>query len=77
MTVADLILSPQELERITGYRRPAAQLAELHRQGFYRARRLRTTGAVVLERDHYHAVCAGQAAPAPEPKLRPPRLRAA
>jgi hypothetical protein len=70
-----LTLSPEELRTLTGYRQPSQQLAELKRQGFYRARRDRL-GRVVLERDHYTAVCAGQAQPANQPTLRPPRLRA-
>lgn len=79
MMAEDIVLSDAELVRITGYKRPAEQLAELHRQGFHRARRSPRTGGVILERAHYDAVCAGQAltiGPAP-PRLRPPRLRAA
>lgn len=55
---ASLILDQAELESITGYRQPSRQLAELHRQGFLRARRNRL-GDVVLERGHYDAVVAG------------------
>ena len=44
------ILEPAELVRLTGYKRPADQLAELHRQGFYRARRSPSDGTVILER---------------------------
>lgn len=74
-----LTLTEQQLVELTGYTQKAAQLAELHAQGFYRARR-NALGEVVLERAHYDAVCAGhQAAPAapaaPLPELRPPRLR--
>jgi hypothetical protein len=54
MTV-DLVLSPDELVRLTGYRRAHEQLRELHSQGFTRARRNRL-GEVVLERAHYDAV---------------------
>jgi len=50
-----LTLTPDELHELTGYRQPAAQLAELHRQGFHRARRVRT-GHVILERAHFEAV---------------------
>ena len=64
-------LSVSEIRAVTGYRRPAEQLAELHRQGFYRARRGRVDGAVILERAHYDAICAGAGVPANEPKLRP------
>lgn len=59
----DLVLSPDELKKVTGgYSQQAAQLAELHRQGFWRARRARRTGQVLLERAHYDAVCRGLAA---------------
>lgn len=63
-----LRLSAAELEQLTAYRQPAAQLAELHRQGFTRAR-LDRLGRVVLERAHYHAVCAGALQPE-RPKVR-------
>lgn len=53
-------LSPAEVERLTGYKRAADQLRELHRQGFYRARRGRVTGEVILERAHVEAVAAGK-----------------
>jgi hypothetical protein len=56
--VDDLLLSEAELHALTGYRRPAEQLAELHRQGFSRARRNRL-GRVVLERSHFEGVLAG------------------
>lgn len=56
--MADLVLTPEELETLTGYRQPHAQLRELRRQGFHRARR-NPAGAVILERAHYQAVCAG------------------
>ena len=51
-----LVLSAEELLMLTGYRQPAAQLAALKAQGFHRARR-NITGAVVLERAHYEAIC--------------------
>lgn len=76
--MSELTLSRVELHRITGYRQQAKQLAELHRQGFYRARRSRTSGAVILERGHYDAIIAARSSPAPPeetPQLRP-RLRA-
>ncbi|QNK66823.1 DUF4224 domain-containing protein [Variovorax sp. PAMC26660] len=65
------ILTRKELHQLTGYRRAAEQLAELQRQGFYRTRRSRVDGSVILERPHYDAVCAGASKPANEPKLRP------
>jgi hypothetical protein len=64
----NLILAPDELVALTGYKRASDQLAELHRQGFSRARRDRL-GRVVLERAHYDAVCAG-AQQAARPKVR-------
>ena len=71
--MTDLLLSPSELVALTGYRRAADQVPELHRQGFTRARRSPTTGDTILERAHYLAVCAGQQA-APRPKVRPPKI---
>ena len=72
----DLILTTDELQALTGYRQPAAQLSELHRQGYWRARRAAITRRVILERAHYEAVARGQdASPAPgqrrAPQLRP------
>lgn len=74
-----LTLSRAELIELTdGLTQPAAQLRELRRQGFFRARLGKVTGQVVLERGHYDAVVAGRAANEPPgPKLRQPRLRAA
>ena len=57
----DLLMTREEVRRISGgYSQPAKQLAELLRQGFWRARRARITGDVILERAHYEAVCSGQ-----------------
>ena len=75
-TVADLILNPDQIAALTGYRRPADQLRELHRQGFHRARRS-PAGTVILERAHYEAVCRGDAQQQPRPKVRMPALRVA
>lgn len=72
---AGIVLSPGELEALTGYRRPCDQITELLRQGYYRARRSSTTGTVILERAHYEAVARGVAAE-PTPKLRQPKLKA-
>lgn len=66
-------LPPDEIQRLTGYKRPADQLRELKAQGFYRARLAKVTGEVVLERPHYHAVCqgvGGAANDASRPKVR-------
>ncbi|WP_058644558.1 hypothetical protein [Pseudacidovorax intermedius] len=73
----ELVLSPDELVQVTGgYRRAHEQHEELIRQGFWRARRSRLTGEVILERAHYLAVCAGgradrESAGQSEPRLRP------
>lgn len=70
-----LLLTPHELQTLTGYKQPAAQLAELLRQGYWRARRAPITGRVILERAHYEAVARGiDQQPAGH---RAPRLRAA
>lgn len=70
-----IILTSDELERVTGYKTHKRQMQELHRQGFYRAR-IGATGNLILERAHYDAVCAG-AKPAKEPTVRNPFLRLA
>lgn len=54
-----LVLSNVELQAITGYAMPCKQLAALHAAGYVRARRSRA-GEIILERDHYHAVCCGE-----------------
>lgn len=62
-----------QIQRMTGYKRPADQLRELHNQGFYRARLAKVTGEVVLERPHYDAVArglGGAANDASRPKVR-------
>jgi hypothetical protein len=71
----DLILTPAELKALTGYRQPSTQLAELKRQGFWRARRS-VTGRVIVERSHYEAVCRGEQGQ-PAPKVRQPVVRMA
>lgn len=69
----DIILTPEELVQVTGgYRQPFRQLQELHRLGFYRARRSKVTGEVILERAHYEAVCSGREPDSkPRPQVRP------
>ena len=78
-TTQTLVLSDIELQSLTGYKRAKDQIPELQRQGFYRARQSKATGAVILERAHYEAVCTGRMAAnesrAKEPMVR--RLRAA
>lgn len=66
-------LSADEVKEITDYEWPSKQLAELHRMGFWRARRSPLTGKVILERAHYEAVCRGEQ-PA-ERQIRRPRLQ--
>ena len=68
-----LTLTPEDLLTLTGSKQPAAQLAELHRQGYWRARRAPITGRVILERAHYEAVARGidqQPANRSAPRLR-------
>lgn len=67
-------LTPDEIRELTQLVQPAAQLRELRRQGFWRARR-GAHGAVILERAHYEAVSRGEDQARPAPKLRPPNLR--
>jgi|GEM_PF-2550391 hypothetical protein len=68
------VLPEVEIVAITGgYRRPSDQLAELRRQGFFRARISRLSGKVVLEREHYIAVCRGIAEPTAAPNR--PKVR--
>lgn len=71
-----LILTELEIRRLTGYKRPADQLRELHRQGFHRARIAMVTRDVILERAHYTAVCSG-GQKANTPKVRMPMVRQA
>ena len=70
-----IVLDDDELRAITRYSQPSKQLAELHRQGFFRARMGRV-GGVLLERAHYEAVSAGRVN-AEAPRVRPPKLRMA
>ena len=37
--MTDLLVPPDEIERLTGYKRPSRQVDELRRRGFHRARR--------------------------------------
>lgn len=70
------VLTHDELVKLTGYTQHTKQLAELLRQGFFRARRSRITGHVILERPHYEAVCRGQAQTQelPRPRLHKPAI---
>ncbi len=78
-----LTLDESELIELTDKRRPQAQLEVLLRSGFTRAR-IGSTGRVILEREHYRAVCAGTVEPGRPalnlsaiPKARPTPGRAA
>lgn len=73
----ELTLSADELLALTGYKQPAAQLTELHRQGYWRARRAAITRRVILERAHYEAVARGQDASPASSHRRAPQLRPA
>ncbi|MDP4300383.1 DUF4224 domain-containing protein [Leptothrix discophora] len=74
MTTPPLILTPDELHQLTGYRRATDQLRELHQRGFLRAR-ISRAGPVVLEREHYLAVCRGAQPDPARPQLRLPKAR--
>jgi hypothetical protein len=67
------LIDAATIEAMTGYKQPGKQVDELRRQGFWRARRS-LTGAVILERAHYEAVCRGEQQAARE--ARRPRLQA-
>ena len=54
-----ITLTPDELYQITGYKLPSRQCKELLRQGFSRARQSTIARNVILEREHYEAVCRG------------------
>jgi hypothetical protein len=54
-------LTDAEIEALTGYLQPAAQLRDLQARGFHRAHR-NLTGRVILERPHFEAVSRGSAA---------------
>lgn len=70
-----ITLDDSELIALTGYERPSKQLAELIRQGFYRAR-IGRFNKVVLERAHFEAVCASRER-VDRPRVRPPKLERA
>jgi len=58
-----LTLSDAEIFELSGGQtQPRRQLEELHRRGFWRAR-LSRDHKVVLEREHYRAVCRGAVDP--------------
>jgi hypothetical protein len=70
----DAVVPYEQIVKLTGFKRPGQQLRELHKLGFWRARRCRVSGAVVLEVPHYEAVSRGgdiKQNERPRPKLRP------
>ena len=75
MSSGTVLLSAEEISAMTGYRKPALQVRELHSRGFVRAR-VNVLNRVVLERAHFEAVCSravGAAAQAAnEPQLLTP-----
>lgn len=56
---SDVILSMHELQLLTNYCHPCKQLEVLKSRGFHRAY-VGRKGRVVLERQHYEAVCRGE-----------------
>lgn len=73
-----IVLSPEELQALTGYKRPVDQLPKLQEMGFVRAFRTRA-GRIILERSHYDAVTEGRFGPeqreeAPRQKAQPNRV---
>ena len=57
--MTDPTLPPEAIRALCGgLVRPSAQVEELRRQGFWRAR-LGRDGRAILETAHYQAVCAG------------------
>lgn len=79
-----MLLTQLEIRLLSGgYVRPKDQVDELRKQGYIRAR-IGKDGNVILERDHYSAVCSGnfaitsgQADRQDRPKIRPPIRKAA
>lgn len=55
---SSVVLSPEEIQSITGYTSATKQLQVLHDRGFVRAYRARE-GKIILERRHFESVCDG------------------
>lgn len=53
-----VVLTPDEIQLITGYTSPSKQLDVLHKRGYLRAFRSRE-GQIILERKHFESVCEG------------------
>lgn len=62
------ILTPNEIEAMTGFKIATRQLSVLRDRGFHRAF-VNRSGTVVLERAHYDAVCRGQMGQQDIPKI--------
>jgi hypothetical protein len=54
--MTDLLIPPEQIAQMTGYKRASDQVRALRNMGFFRAR-VNRAGLVVLERAHYDAVC--------------------
>lgn len=65
-------LTDAEIEALTGYQQPAAQLRAQLSRGFHRAHR-NLTGRVILERPHFEAVSRGSEFAPETPLLRSQR----
>lgn len=65
MDTPTIIMTPAELEQLTGYKQPTMQLSVLRSRGFHRA--FISRNGLVLERAHYDAVCRGQQGAAQQP----------
>lgn len=65
--MSDIILSVEEVESITGLKKPKQQLEKLLELGFFRACIPRKGWSVVVPRLHYQAILEQQANPEPEP----------
>jgi hypothetical protein len=73
--MASTLTEEEIIDASGGYVRPAEQIRELHRRGFWRAFRSTLNGRVVLERPHFDEVSrGGTSAPVEKqgPKLRKP-----
>ena len=73
MSSVTVLLSAEEISEVTGYRKPALQVRELHSRGFVRAR-VNVLNRVVLERAHFEAVCSHAAGTAVQAANQPQLL---
>lgn len=72
LEVRSTVLTDAEIEALTGYQQPSAQLRALQARGFHRAHR-NLAGRVILERPHFEAVSRGGEAAQETPLLRSQR----